>query len=69
MPDPQFHFDELVKTAEAWFRADGFGPEERALAEQLELARRRDEGVANAAVDLAFRKLAPDLSWNSRGGE
>lgn len=70
MMDPQIHFDELVKTAEAWFRADGFGPEERALAEQLEAARTRDSGVASAAIEVAWSKLAPpDLSWNSRGGE
>lgn len=67
--DPQNHFDDLVRVAEAWLQSSGFSQEERALEEQLELARQRDEGVANAAVDLAFRKLAPDLSWNARGGE
>jgi hypothetical protein len=61
----QSDFDGLVEIAEAWFRCNGFTPEERALAAQIEEARRRDEGVASAAIEVAWSKVAPaGLTWN-----
>jgi hypothetical protein len=65
MNDPQIHFDTLVAAAEAWLLCNGFTAEERALAAQIEEARRRDEGVADAAVAVAWSKVAPPgLEWN-----
>lgn len=64
MCEAQINFDSLVEVAEAWFRAKSFTAEERALAEQIEEARQRDPGIADAAVSVAFSKLAPaGLEW------
>jgi hypothetical protein len=64
MNDPQLHFDTLVAVAIAYFGAPAFSPAERALEAQIEEAKRRDEGVASAAVSLAFRRVAPPgLEW------
>jgi hypothetical protein len=61
----QTDFDGLVAVAEAWLCSSGFSPEERALAAQIEEARRRDEGVASAAIEVAWSKVAPPgLEWN-----
>jgi len=64
MSNVQEDFDGLVRVAEAWFRCDGFTEEERALAEKIEAARSRDPGIADAAVAVAFSRVAPpDLQW------
>jgi hypothetical protein len=63
--DIQSDFDGLVAIAEAWLLCNGFSAEERALAAQIEEARRIDEGVADAAVQVAFSRVAPPgLEWN-----
>lgn len=62
MQGPQEQFDHLVSTAEAWLTAPAFSADERALEQVLEEARARDPGVAEAAVDVAFERLAKGLS-------
>jgi hypothetical protein len=64
MSNIQSDFDGLVEIAVTFFRASAFSHEERALEEQLEIAKARDCGVAEAAIGLAFRRVAPPgLEW------
>lgn len=70
MVDLQSDFDGLVRVAEAHFRAKPWTPEELALEQVLNEARAADFDFAEAAVTVAWSKLAPpDLQWNSRGVE
>ncbi len=65
--DVQQDFDALVADAERWLLADNpFAPESIELEAKIEAARRADSGIAEAAIDKAFRNVAPvGLVWNS----
>lgn len=61
--DVQQDFDQLVTVAEAWLTANDHSPKERELYEKIEAARQRDEDFAEAAIELAAQRVAPDLVW------
>jgi hypothetical protein len=61
----QSDFDQLVCIVEAYFRASAFSAEERALAEQIERARERDDGcLPKRRSGWPFDRVAPPgLEW------
>lgn len=61
MSDPQQDFDSLVSTAAAWLLSDAWSREERELAAKIEEARKLDSAFAEAAIDVAARKIAPEI--------
>lgn len=63
--DVQQDFDQLVVTAEAWLLSPAYSKAERCLELVLEEARRRDEDFVDAALEVAWNKLAGDLEWNT----